>query len=318
MKIVVLDGHALNPGDLSWDAIAALGELRVYDITLPDQVIGRIGDAEVVFTNKVNITREVMEACPGMKCVIVTATGYNMVDIAAAREKGVTVCNAPGYSTGAVAQMAMGFLLETAIHIGEHNRAVHAGRWAECGDFCFWDYPVVELEGKTLGIFGCGSIGRRVARLANAFGMRVLGYSRNAVPGTAEDGITFVGKDELFAKSEYLTFHCPLNQESQGIICRETIEKLPQGAVVINTARGGLTVEADVAEALRSGRLGAYCTDAAAVEPLPADSPLLGAPNCIITPHIGWASLEARGRLMDINAANLRAYLAGAPINVVS
>lgn len=318
MKIVVLDGHAMNPGDLSWDGIAALGDLTVYDITGPGETVERIGDAEVAFINKVAITREVMEACPGLRCVIVTATGYNMVDIEAAREKGVTVCNAPGYSTSAVAQMAMGFLLETAIHIGEHNRAVQAGRWANCGDFCFWDYPVIELEGKTLGIYGCGAIGRRVAMLANAFGMRVLGYSRSVQPGTQEDGIRFVDREELFAKSEYLTFHCPLNEESRGILCRETIEKLPRGAVVVNTARGGLAVEEDVAEALHSGRLGAYCADATIVEPINEDSPLLGAPNCIITPHIGWASFEARRRLMGIIEANLRAYLAGAPINVVS
>lgn len=318
MKIAVLDGYSVNPGDKSWAELEALGELTVYDRTSPAEVDSRIHSADVVLTNKVVISAENLDRAPNVKCIIVMATGYNIVDIRAARARGIPVCNAPGYSSDAVAQLTIAFLLETALHVGEHSRTVHGGKWSACPDFVYWDYPLTELAGKTLGIFGCGTIGHRVAAIAGALGMKVLAYSRHAVPGSEEAGIRFVDKDTLFRESRYLTFHCPLNDESRNVLCRENIAKLPRGAVVVNTARGGVAVEADVAEALRSGQLGGYCADVVCTEPIPAESPLLGAPNCIMTPHFGWASVEARDRLMDISAANLRAFLAGAPINVVN
>ena len=318
MKIVITDGQAVNPGDKSWAMLEELGEVEVYGNTTPEELTERVRDAEVVVTNKVVFGAEEMDRAPKLRCIVVTATGYNIIDCAAARERGITVCNAPAYSSDSVAQITMAFLLEYAFHVGEHSRGVHANKWCESPDFMYWDYPLIELVGKTLGIFGFGAIGHRVAKLAQAFGMNVLAYSRRAVPGTTEDGVLLVDKETLFAKSAYLTFHCPLNEESRGILCRETIEKLPQGAVVINTARGGIAVEADVAEALYSGKLAAYCADVIGIEPMVWENPLKGAPNCILTPHLAWATEESRDRLINITIENVRAFAAGKPINVVN
>ncbi len=318
MKIAVLDGSTLNPGDLSWDGLAALGELTVYDRTFPEQLEERLEGVEIALTNKTVIPARAIENAKALKFISIMATGFNIVDIEAARERGIPVSNAPSYSTDAVAQMAIALILETALHVGEHNRAVQAGRWVACPDYCFWDYPLVELAGKTLGVLGCGAIGRRTARIAAALGMEVLGYSRRAVPGTTEDGIRFVTLPELFARSQYLTLHCPLNAESENIVNADTIASMPRGAVIVNTARGGCVDSPAVADALRSGQLRWYCADVSAVEPQSADDPLLAAPNCILTPHIAWAAYEARVRLMEINAANVRAFLEGAPVNVVN
>lgn len=318
MRIVVLDGSTLNPGDLSWASLEALGELTVYDRTKPEELPERLKGAQVAYTNKTAIPREALEAAESLKFISVMATGFNIVDVEAARERGIPVSNAPGYSSDAVAQMTMGFLLETALHIGEHSRAVHEGRWVTCPDYCFWDYPLFELAGKTLGILGCGAIGRRVAHMANAFGMRVIGVNRSAAPDTAEDGIQFVTLDTLFSESDFLTLHCPLNAQSAGIVNAAALSRMRDGAVLVNTSRGGLVVPEAVVAALESGKLAWFCSDVSVTEPMAADDPYLRAPNCILTPHIAWAAKEARERLMRMNAENLRAFLDGHPIHVVN
>ncbi len=318
MKIAVLDGSTLNPGDLSWAELEALGELTVYDRTLPPELDARLEGVEIALTNKTLVPRSALERAKTLRFISVMATGYNIVDVACARERGIPVSNAPAYGSDSVAQMAMSLILETAFHAGEHNRAVHAGRWAACPDYCFWDYPLVELAGKTLGVLGCGTIGRRTARMGAAFGMEVLGYSRRAVPGSEDGGIRFVGLEELFSRSQYLSLHCPLNPESENVVNAAHLALMPEGAVVVNTARGGCVDSLAVVAALESGRLGWYCADVSAVEPQSPDDPLLTAPRCILTPHIAWATREARARLMGINAANVRAFLAGQPVNVVN
>lgn len=318
MRIAVLDGYALNPGDQSWAALEELGELTVYDRTARPELDERLRGVEAAFTNKTVIDRAAIERAESLRFIGVMATGYNIVDTAAARARGIPVSNAPGYGTDAVAQLAMALLLETALHVGEHNRAVHEGRWIACPDYSFWEYPLFELAGKTLGVLGCGAIGRRVAALAGAFGMEVLGYSRGAAPGSRRDGIRFVTLPELFARSQFLTIHCPLNRESAGLVNAENLAKMPPGAIVVNTARGGIVNTADMTAALRSGRVAYYCADVLETEPMAAGEPLLSAPNCLLTPHIGWATREARARLMAINARNLRAFLDGTPQNVVN
>lgn len=319
MKIVVLDGYAGNPGDLSWDALGALGELTVYDRTpaQPDLVIERIGDAEILFTNKTPLSRQILTACPNLKFVGILATGYNIVDVDAAKELGIPVCNVPGYSTDAVAQMTLALLLEICHHVAHHSQQVHAGQWSSSRDFCFWDYPLIELAGKTMGIIGFGSIGKKVGTLAKCLGMKVLAAgSRPTEEGRAIG--EYVDLDTLFRESDVISLHCPLFPENREMINRESIAKMKDGAILLNTARGALIVEQDVADALNSGKLSATGLDVAAVEPLPASSPLIGAKNCIITPHIAWATKEARQRLMDIAVHNLEAFLAGKPENVVN
>ena len=312
MKIVILDGHVENPGDLSWDALAALGELTVYDRTAPGDVIARIGDAPIVITNKTVLTREIFDACPAIRYVGVLATGYNVVDIAEAKKRGIVVTNVPAYSTPTVAQFTMALLLEIALHVGHHSRVVHEGKWSTCRDFAFWDYPLMELQGKTFGIVGYGSIGKEVAKVAQAFGMKVLAYSRHG----AEEFHTEL--DELYAKSDIVSLHCPLTAENAGMINRETIAKMKDGVILINTARGGLVNDADLREALLSGKVYAAAADVVTVEPIRADSPLLGLDNMILTPHIAWACYETRQRLMDIAVDNVRQYLAGTPVNNVA
>lgn len=318
MKIVVLDGYALNPGDLSWEGIAAFGELTVYDRTPAEDTVARISDAEIIFTNKTVIDRQVLDACPGLRFIGVLATGYNVVDVAAAGERGITVCNVPAYSTPAVAQFTIGLILELASHIGAHSDSVAQGDWCLAKDFCYWKYPLAELQGKTLGIIGFGTIGQAVARIGEAMGMEVLAFSRTIYPERETKGCHYTDLDTLLVKSDIISLHCPLFPETQGIICRENIEKMKDGAWIINTARGGCVVEEDLAQALNSGKIGAAAVDVVSTEPMKLDNPLLQAKNVLITPHIAWASKEARGRLMEIATKNLELFLAGMPQNVVS
>ena len=310
-KIIILDGGVANPGDLSWDDLAALGDLTVYDYTAPEDVIPRIGDASIILTNKTVIPADVISACPNLRYIGVLATGYNVVDISEAKKRGIIVANVPAYSTPTVAQLTMALLLEIALHVGHHSRVVHEGKWSACRDFAFWDYPLMELAGKTFGIVGYGSIGKAVAKLAQAFGMNVLAYSRHG----AEEFHTEL--DELYAKADIVSLHCPLTAENTGMINKETIAKMKDGVIILNTARGGLINEADLQEALLSGKVYAAASDVTCKEPINADSPLLGLDNMIITPHIAWAATEARQRLLSVAIDNVRQYLCGNPQNNV-
>ena len=313
MKIVILDAYAANPGDLSWDEFAALGELTVYDRTAQEDAAG---DAEVVFINKVRLTDEIFAACPNLKLVSILATGYNIVDLAAAKRRGITVCNVPGYSTRAVVQMTFALLLEICQQVGLHSGAVHTGRWQTCPDFCFWDRPLIELDGKTMGIVGYGAIGSAVGTVAQALGMKLLVTARHEKP--VPEGARFVSLPELLAQSDVVSLHCPQTAENARMIDAGALAQMKDGAILLNTARGGLLDEQAVADALRSGKLLAAGMDVVSAEPIRADNPLLTAPNCFLTPHIAWAPLETRRRLQAISAENLRAFLAGKPQNVVN
>ena len=316
MNIVILDAYAANPGDLSWDEFAALGELTVYDRTAQEDAAARIGDAEVVFINKVRLTDEIFAACPNLKLVSILATGYNIVDLAAAKRRGITVCNVPGYSTRAVVQMTFALLLEICQQVGLHSGAVHTGRWQTCPDFCFWDRPLIELDGKTMGIVGYGAIGSAVGTVAQALGMKLLVTARHEKP--VPEGARFVSLPELLAQSDVVSLHCPQTAENARMIDAGALAQMKDGAILLNTARGGLLDEQAVADALRSGKLLAAGMDVVSAEPIRADNPLLTAPNCFLTPHIAWAPLETRRRLQAISAENLRAFLAGKPQNVVN
>ena len=317
-KIVVLDGYTENPGDLSWDVLKAYGELAIYDRTPEHLTAERMKDAEIVLTNKTGISGKDMEENPALKFISVLATGYNVVDLAAARKRGITVSNVPAYGTESVAQFTMALLLELCHHVGAHSDSVHQGRWTSCQDFCYWEYPLVELSGKTLGIIGFGRIGRSVARMASAFGMRVLVCAAHEIPEhDLSEQIQSAELEKIYRESDVLTLNCPLTAENQGMICRETIRQMKTGAFLINTARGGLLQEADVAEALREGKLGGAALDVVSKEPIERENPLLQAPNTILTPHIAWAPKEARQRLMEVTAENIRAFLEGKPVHVV-
>ena len=320
MKIVVLDGYTENPGDLSWEELGKLGELTVYDRTsLTDEAeaIARIGDAEIVFTNKTPITRKVLDACPGIRFISLLATGYNCVDYAYAREKGIPVTNVPTYGTASVGQFAIALLLEICHHIGHHDASVHAGNWERCADWCYWDYPLIELAGKTMGIIGFGRIGQTTGRIARAMDMEVLAYDSH--PSDAGRAIAeYVDLDALLARSDVVALHCPLFPETEGIINRETIAKMKDGAILLNNSRGPLVVEQDLADALNAGKLAAAGLDVVSTEPIRGDNPLLQAKNCIITPHISWAPKESRQRIMDCAVSNVKAFLAGSPVNVVN
>ena len=303
MKMVVLDGYTENPGDLSWDGLREFGELTVYDRTgSEDQVIARIGEAEVVFVNKVPITKRVLEECPNIKFISVLATGYNVIDIKAAAEKGIVVSNIPSYGTAAVAQFAIALLLEVCHHVAHHSEAVHQGRWAANPDWCFWDYPLIELQGKTMGIIGFGRIGQATGRIAKALGMKVIAYSRS-IREDGKDIAEYVDLDTLLRTSDVIALHCPLFPETEGII---------------NNSRGQLVVEQDLADALNSGKVCAAGLDVVSTEPIREDNPLLKAKNCLITPHISWAPKESRQRIMDMSYNNLKAFVEGRPINVVN
>lgn len=311
MKIVVLDGYTENPGDLSWGPLQELGELTVYDRTPPEAVLERIGDAEAIYTNKTVLSRELIQAMPSVRFIGVLATGYNVVDVQAARERGIVVCNIPTYGTDAVAQYVFALLLELCHRVAHHAQAVQEGRWTACPDFCFWDYPLIELSGKTMGIVGYGRIGQRTAQIARAFGMQVLAY--DAFVQAAE----CVPLDELLERSDVVSLHCPLFPETKHIIRGETIARMKDGAILINTSRGPLVDEAALREALTSGKLYGAAVDVVSTEPVQPDNPLLGLENCLITPHIAWAPRESRQRLMDIAVENLRCFLRGAPQNIV-
>ncbi len=320
MKIVILDGYTENPGDLSWDALAALGELTVYDRTnLTDEAeaIARIGDADVAITNKTPITKAVIDACPNLKFIAVLATGYNVIDIAYAKEKGIPVSNVPVYGTYSVSQFAIALLLEICHHIGHHSETVHAGKWERCPDWCYWDYPLIELEGKTMGIIGLGNIGRHTAAIAGALGMKVIAYDawqNDAGRALAE----YVELDELFAQSDVVVLHMPLLPFNTGIINKDNIAKMKDGVIIINNSRGQMVVEQDLADALNSGKVAAAGLDVVSTEPIHGDNPLLQAKNCLITPHMSWGAKESRQRIMDCTVDNVKAYLAGKPQNVVN
>ena len=319
MKAVVLDGYPENPGDLSWDWLGKLGEYTVYDRCPDDEaeIIRRIGTADVVITNKVPISAAVIDTCPGMKYIAVTATGYNVVDYEYAKRRGIPVSNVPAYGTAAVAQFAIAMLLEICHHIAHHSQAVHEGRWEHAEDWCFWDYPLIELDGKTLGIIGFGRIGQQTGRIARALGMTVLASgSRPTETGRAI--AEYVEQDELFARADVIALHCPLFPETQGIINKDSIAKMKDGVIIINNSRGGLVVEQDLADALNSGKVAAAGLDVVSTEPIKGDNPLLTAKNCIITPHISWASKEARERIMVCTEKNVRAYVEGSPVNVIN
>jgi glycerate dehydrogenase len=319
MKIIVLDGYTLNPGDLSWDALGTLGELTVYDRTpmTDDEIIERVGEAEVVFTNKTPLRASVFEACRNLKFVGVLATGYNVVDTASAKQHGVLVSNIPTYGTAAVGQFAIGLLLEICHHIGSHDQAVHEGRWEKNDDWCFWDYPLIELDGKTMGIIGFGRIGQATGRIAKALGMRVLAH--DAYPNdTGRNIAEYVALDEILAQSDVIALHCPLLPDTEGLINAKNIAKMRDGVIIINNSRGPLIVEQDLADALNSGKVYAAGLDVVSSEPIRGDNPLLSAKNCIITPHISWAPKESRQRLMDIAVNNLSMYINGTPVNIVN
>ena len=320
MKIVVLDGYTVNPGDLNEEALHQLGQLTIYDRTDRNdtaEIIRRIGDAEVVVTNKTPITPEIIDACPTMRFIAVQATGYNVVDIDYARKKGIPVSNVPVYGTRAVSQFTIALLLEICHRIGHHSETVHNGKWEQSIDFCYWDYPLIELEGKTFGMIGCGKIGQQTARIAAALGMRVITYDlrpKDAGRAVAE----YVDFDTLLRESDVLSFHMPLLPFNTGIINRETIAKMKDGVIFLNTSRGQMVVEQDLADALNSGKVAAAGLDVVSTEPIRGDNPLLQAKNCFITPHMAWGAIESRQRIMDTTVANIRGYQQGEPVNVVN
>lgn len=318
MKIVMLDAYCVNPGDLSWDGLRRFGEVEVYDRTAynDDEIISRIGDADVVITNKTPISKRTLDECGNIKFITVLATGYNIVDVGYAEKKGIPVANIPSYGTAAVSQFVFALLLEICHHAAHHSHAVHEGRWERDPDWCFWDYPLIELDGKTMGVLGYGRIGSQTARIAKALGMNVLANSRSKQSGEDEYA-KFVTVDELFAKSDIIALHCPLFPETEGIINKESIEKMKPGVIIINNSRGQLVNEQDLADALNSGRVYAAGLDVVSTEPIKPDNPLLTAKNCLITPHISWAPKEARARIIKATEENLAAFISGAPINLV-
>lgn len=317
MKIVVLDGYTLNPGDLNWNGFEALGDITVYDRTEPGEIISRIGDAEAVIVNKCPITEETMKACPKMRYIGVLATGYNIVDVKAAARRGIAVTNIPTYGTTAVAQMVFAHLLTICHHVEAHSEAVHAGEWNSNPDWCFWNYPLIELAGKTMGIIGFGRIGQNTARIAAALGMRVLAYDQHENELGRKFG-EYVTLERLLAESDVISMHCPLFPETEGMINRNTIAQMKDGVIFINTSRGQLVNEQDLADALNSGKVFAAGLDVVYTEPIREDNPLLHARNCYITPHIAWAPKESRQRLMDIAVDNLRQFSVGTLVNVVN
>ena len=315
MKIVVLDGQALNPGDLSWQCFEQFGDITVYDRT--ENAVRRIGDADIVLVNKVPLTAEVIAACPNLKLICCLSTGYNVVDIDFARSRNIPVCNVPAYSTHAVSQFTIALLLELCHRVGHHDRLVHDGAWAACPNFCFWDTPQMELAGKTIGIIGFGRIGQAVGRIAAALGMKVLAHSRSRRPQGEAIG-EYVELDELLARSDVVSLHCPLFPETTNLIDATAIAKMKDGAILLNTSRGPVIDEAAVAAALRSGKLRGAAMDVVTAEPIDPENPLLSAPNCIITPHMAWAPMETRQRILDVTMESIHNFLNGTPSNVVN
>ena len=320
MKIVVLDGYTLNPGDLSWKSLEKHGDLTVYDRTEKETaaIIAAINSAQVIFTNKTPLTKEVLEQVPSVKYIGVLATGYNVVDTAAAKNLGITVTNIPTYGTTAVAQFTFALILELCHHVGDHSWAVKNGEWSKCPDFCFWNTPLMELADKTLGIIGFGRIGQATAKLAIAFGMNVLYNDIKTVSDLDGDRCQYADQEDLFAKSDIVSLHCPLFDSTKGIINKQNILKMKDGAMIINTSRGALVVENDLKEALNNGKLAGAALDVVSTEPIEMGNELFNAKNCLITPHIAWAPKESRSRLMNTAVENLNAFLKGNPQNVVN
>lgn len=320
MKIVVLDGYTENPGDISWAPLEALGDVTVYDRTSYAEsplIAERIGAAEIAVTNKTPLTRAVIDACPNLRAIAVLATGYNVVDTVYARTKGIPVMNVPAYGTDNAAQYAVALLLEACSHVGLHDRSVHAGEWTESADFCYWKRPLIEISGKTAGIIGFGRIGMAVARVLRAMNVRVLAYSRSErAEGRAL--ADYVPLDELIGSSDFIFLHCPLTPETEGLINAARISQMKDGVIIVNNGRGQLIVEADLAAALACRKVGCAAVDVASSEPIRADNPLLHAPNCIITPHISWATKEARERIMQTTADNVKSFMDGKPAHVVN
>lgn len=317
MKIIVLDGYTLNPGDLNWDKLKELGDVTIYDRTPPSEVISRIKDAEIIFTNKTPITQEIIDSCPSLKFIGVLATGYNIIDTKAASHAGIVVCNVPTYSTDTVAQFTIGLLLELCLHIGDHSNSVRNGDWANSIDFCFWNYPLMELSGKTLGIIGYGKIGQATAKIAIALGMKILAFSTHPHYELENEFCKYTDLDTLLTNSDVISLHCPLFESTKGMINKNSIAKMKDGVLLLNTSRGPLIVEEDLCEALNSGKIAGAAIDVISEEPMRQNSPLLTAKNLIITPHIAWAAKEARERLMQTSVDNLKAFLNKSTINTV-
>ncbi len=318
MKAVILDGYTLNPGDLSWERLEELVDLTVYDRTPKEDVLNRIGDCEIVITNKTQLTREILEKAPNIRYIGVLATGFNVVDIKAASEFNIPVTNVPSYSTNSVAQLVFALILEVCHHVGSHDDAVKKGDWSNSPDYCFWNYPLIELSGKTIGIIGFGNIGQKVAKIALSFGMNVVTYSRTIKKEFENENLRFVSLDELYKSSDVVTLHTPLTEETTAMINKNSIRKMKKGVILINTSRGGLIEETDLYDALESGEIYAAGVDVTIQEPIIESSPLLKAKNIFITPHIAWAPIEARTRLMDIAVSNVQSFLNNQLINVVN
>ncbi|PRD49353.1 D-2-hydroxyacid dehydrogenase [Sphingobacterium haloxyli] len=317
MKIVVLDGYTLNPGDLTWGPLGELGDLIIHERTSEHEIVERAKGADILLTNKVPLSAEVISALPQLKYIGVTATGYNIIDIECAKERNITVTNVPGYSTASVVQLTFSLLLELCYRTQRHSDAVMGGKWASNPDFCFWDYPLTELSGKTLGIIGFGSIGQKVADVGLAFGMPILASSRTRTDQSHRKNFQWVNRDELFAQADVISLHCPLTPETENIINIESLSLMKPSAKLINTSRGGLVNAQDLTDALNNERISGAGLDVLATEPPSGDNPLLKAKNCIITPHIGWATREARLRLMDTVVENIKAFSQGNPVNVL-
>lgn len=323
MKIVVLDGYTLNPGDLTWDGLKSIGDVTVYDRTANDLhdislIIERAKNAEIVFTNKTPLSRQALDKMPNLKYIGVLATGYNVVDVEAAKEKGIKVSNIPTYGTDAVSQMAIALLLEMCHHVWAHSESVKRGEWTNNVDWCYWNYPLIELSGKTMGIIGYGRIGQGTGRIAQALGMKVLAYDEYQNKDLECETMKYTDLDTLLSNSDVISLHCPLFESTKGIINKDTISKMKNNVMIINNSRGPLIVEEDLAEALNSGKVAGAALDVVSSEPIKADNPLLEAKNCIITPHISWAPIESRKRLMDIAVNNLKRFLEGSPVNIVN
>lgn len=318
MKIVVLDGYTLNPGDLMWDELKRSGEVIIYDRTAANQVVERAKEADIILTNKTPVSEEAINQLPSLKYIGVLATGYNIVNTEAAKAKDIIVANVPGYGTASVVQLTFALLLELCLHVQAHSESVRAGKWARSVDFCFWDFPLIELEGKTLGIIGFGNIGQKVADVATAFGMKIIGNSRNRTDQSKRPNFRWAEIPELLAESDVVSIHCPLVHETKGLINKQSLRTMKSSAFLLNTSRGPIIVDEDLAEALNNNVIAGAGIDVLSVEPPAKDNPLFTAKNCIITPHIAWATKEARARLLDIAIKNLSAFINGNSLNVVN
>ena len=318
MRIAVLDGYTVNPGDNPWTPLERLGDVTIHDRSAPHEISDRAADADVVVINKVRLNREVLGQLPRLRLIAVTATGYDCVDTVAAKELNVAVCNVPEYSTDSVAQFVFSLLLHLVHNVSSHDRLIHEGEWQRSGDFCFWRTPLVELSGRTMGVFGWGRIGQKVGVLANAFGMQVIACSRSQRNAANYDGFRWVKREDLFRQSDVVSLHCPLTTETSGIVNAETLASMKSDSYLINTARGGLVVEQDLAAALMVNQIAGAALDVSTSEPIRNDSPLLTAPRCVLTPHIAWATLASRQRCLRITAENVGAFIAGSPQNVVN